>query len=1030
MAKTNYLQNIIGWGITTLLLSLFNKSSNVTSESEPNDLSVTSSETKLGSPIPVVLGRALVKSPIVSYFGDFSARAYTEEYSAHGNFNAWPLVISLIVQYIGMLWTGHTAPTKTAPTKLTDPSVSTSEGGGQVNDPTVEPADVPTTQTKDDYIGPLLQALFIWLLSWLINGRNLKTTIQKGFKYYLGYQFLISWSGPEMRIRRVYMNEVECWSGDVSRRSLGDGAMFNINVNDDEMFGGPDENGGFIGDLHTYLGGDNQGVDGWMVAQMSADTVQAELRGLTPAYQPFVTMVIPTAYIGKQSKIPTTWIELQNCPNNLGLGQIGEDANPAEVIYEIITNKDWGLAESADNLDIEALRRLGNTVRDEGLGISVQLTSITSAEQIIKTICDHIGAVHYVDPHTGKMVFKLIRNDYDETACPEVNTGNCSKLTFTRLDWSQIISKISVSYTDADNRYETGTVPTQDPAAIEINSGIQTVKTYDYSMFTKPENALWAAKRELHSQAYPLAAVNMTVNRQLFDVRIGDVIILTWKPYGIKRLFVRVTNVDIASFEEGQITIDGIEDVFSLGKDEYGASSGTLWVKEELHPVGVNEWTFLEAPYEFFRDRNTNVLALAEDPSGTNWQWAVWRSGMTRAFVMTASLSLWPPTGHLVFTLREDDNVEDSTGIEISGTQYLDRISLIGTERGGKNLMLIGDEIISFGTLYKLPNGNWQAGNIIRGVFDTVPQNHFSLDTIYFLVSGRYMLTTGSGIVCSEGETVTEQYNITTERDGIWEDFNFSKVREFTTQRRAERPIPPGRIRFNDFARRDIYFNNEFCGDITIDYAERNNSLSTGAVSQDDTLVFGTSVAITAPTGTDYVLNVSNGRQEHDYTYTSGITLDWSTFCSDFTDITLTVTFKLYSRYSGLKSYMPQQRTFTWYIPTFLGVFGTTAELNSYVTAYGIADRFVIPASSVCSSFSVLYERMPFFIEEDPTGAGTPILCYDGSMRSTTNRIIAFDNLGSQVPMTMGTDFSFYSNYDLSGGRTLYKWDGTALVVR
>ena len=78
MAKTNYLQNIIGWGITTSLLSLFNKSSNVTSESEPNDLSVTSSETKLGSPIPVVLGRALVKSPIVSYFGDFSARAYTE----------------------------------------------------------------------------------------------------------------------------------------------------------------------------------------------------------------------------------------------------------------------------------------------------------------------------------------------------------------------------------------------------------------------------------------------------------------------------------------------------------------------------------------------------------------------------------------------------------------------------------------------------------------------------------------------------------------------------------------------------------------------------------------------------------------------------------------------------------------------------------------------------------------------------------------------------------------------------------------
>ena len=96
------LNQYVGYGITTLLLWLINKNSNSKDEtaSKSATLSVGSNETKIGSPIPVIIGRALVKSPIVAYFGDFSAKPYTETYAAHAKFNAWPLVLSLIMQYI------------------------------------------------------------------------------------------------------------------------------------------------------------------------------------------------------------------------------------------------------------------------------------------------------------------------------------------------------------------------------------------------------------------------------------------------------------------------------------------------------------------------------------------------------------------------------------------------------------------------------------------------------------------------------------------------------------------------------------------------------------------------------------------------------------------------------------------------------------------------------------------------------------------------------------------------------------------
>ena len=142
------INKYVGWGISTWLLSLLNKGSNSAEEAgKPENLNVSANQTKIGSPIPVVLGRCLVKSPIVSYFGDFSFRAYTETYAAHANFSAWPLVLSLIAQYIGMLWTGHSE----GEGRQISGGVVKGGAGGYVNDVQSKTQG----RTKDDRIGPL-----------------------------------------------------------------------------------------------------------------------------------------------------------------------------------------------------------------------------------------------------------------------------------------------------------------------------------------------------------------------------------------------------------------------------------------------------------------------------------------------------------------------------------------------------------------------------------------------------------------------------------------------------------------------------------------------------------------------------------------------------------------------------------------------------------------------------------------------------------------------------------------------------------
>lgn len=52
---------------------------------------------------------------------------------------------------------------------------------------------------------------------------------------------------------------------------------------------------------------------------------------------------------------------------------------------------------------------MGETLKAEGVGIFVELTSTTKAQSLIDKICEHVNAVRFSDPITGQLTFRLIR---------------------------------------------------------------------------------------------------------------------------------------------------------------------------------------------------------------------------------------------------------------------------------------------------------------------------------------------------------------------------------------------------------------------------------------------------------------------------------------------------------------------------------------------------------------------------------------------------------------------------------------------
>lgn len=995
----------VGWGLTTLALLFFNRRSSTRNSSfnqEPATLSITS--TRIGTVIPVVMGQCLIKSPLTSYWGDFSSRAYTEDYGMWTDVDWTNIIISGLIPLIAILVT----PAKHF--------VTTSGGAGTATD--------TANGNKMRMIVMAIISLLLALFTALFSNHGGRTTIQKGFKYYLGYQQILCWGSPNARLRRIYMNEKEVWSGDEPASNHLDGSPFTIHVDNENLFGGPDENGGFIGDIRVYFGGDNQGADPWMSKEMNADSIQADLRGLTSAYRPFITVVVPTAYVGKSATIPTMWYEVKIIPDSLAkangkdYAKIGDDANPAEIIKEIVSNNDWGLAESADCLDMKALDSMGERVAKEQLGLSIQMTSKETAESIVENICSHINAIRYADSSTGLMVHRLIRDDQEDMLL--VNTSNCSKITFVRQDWLNTISEISVSYTDRNARYETGTLTADDPANIEILNGVKTTKSYDFPYFTTAANALYAAKRVGTEQGYPLANISLECDRTMSTLRLGDRFVVKFAPYGIASMIFRATNVDLSDFVDGTVKIDAVEDVFSLAKNNFTYSGSTEWERDPVQPSEIQMWGVWEEPYEITRMTETFVKMYACQPSIANTIWHVWRKTATDSnFVRSNDTTAWTAVGKMVYDYPEEGLAEDLQGFtvrEVNGITSMVEEMLIPTSadidvaRKANRVAIIGGEWIAYSGMVQQPNGNWKILGVIRGIYDTVPQKHSATEPVIFLQSGHYINVKRGGWVCSKGQTTDEYYSITTDSVDQQGQLNPALNIHYETKQRSSRPTVQGRIRMTAHMLSDQYYTNKVSGDLSLTWAPRDKESTFTVVTQNDIADSVSGTAFEKPNGLEYVVEVFAGGQSirKDTVTNEAYYYSWADRCKDG-DIGVETTIQMYCILNGLESWQRQERTFSWIVPTVVGFAYDETGAIGVIHDLDNNGQIVLPAGQYNNPQYIDYDDSPAVLLGFPVvNPSTPgaMLAADGTYWLPNGTVLRFSD---STTYTTDTPADYYT---------------------
>lgn len=425
------------------------------------------------------------------------------------------------------------------------------------------------------------------------------------YRYYLSLHAGIAQQFDE--ITQIVLGDRAIWEGKITQSQV-------FNVDKEDLFGGSIREGGVSGGITVLMGEDHQFMPPYLLAKFG------DVADLVPSYRGTTTLFfhekVKAEYDGallgdmydvgqdatfnietaqqqagflnlsnlglnaSTSEGPGFYFQANN-PYLRALKVIGSrrakgltrkyseidrdgsvsDTNPAHIIYELQTNRDFGAGLPMSRVNVESFELAAQTLFNEGFGISLKWISQGKVKDMILEVLDHINALLYEDPRTGLSTLKLLRDDYVEDDLPVADYSNCTVTSFQRKQ-EELVNEINVTYTNPET-YEEATLTVQDLAGIAAEGGVIPTGRNYYGVH-KADLAKALGERDLRAEGYPLATAEVQFFREFWDIVPGMVLKLDSPDDSDEIIIVRVMKVDDDTTGSGPIKATVVQDVFSL----------------------------------------------------------------------------------------------------------------------------------------------------------------------------------------------------------------------------------------------------------------------------------------------------------------------------------------------------------------------------------------------------------------------------------------------------------------------------------
>jgi hypothetical protein len=539
-----------------------------------------------------------------------------------------------------------------------------------------------------------------------------------------------------------------------------------------------------------------------------------DVNGVVPTYKKTCHLVplLGPLYLGNSTNIKPWAFELQRLFDPLGLGTEATintfDANPANLLYELMTDTEWGLAQATSLIDTVSFSNAGDTLWAEGNGMSLTLTKETQARDFLRLIEEQIDGVVFFNQLSGKWQVNLARGGYDAGTLPLLSASNIIEVeSFARGAWADTTNQVSARFVDrADNWKETSAIA-QDTANIRILQGKVIPGEFNYPGVKDRNLANQLAWRELRSLSYPLAKAVIVVNRTLYDVQPGQVVAWTYEIAGESfiRMPMRIGDIDYGELADGRIRLSLIEDVFEAQAGSFAPPGDTGWQPptDTLTPFVYQ--VAMEAP---------RAIVLRDPATGGQLLDKLWcgarRAGPEVGLVIVERHAVGAPAGAYlevgrVFGLLQVGNLSASlargSGVPLTSlvmapgpdlqasleAVFIDSTDLTDVGTNLVNVILVGTEFMLV-TSAQTSGANVQLNGVYRGVMDSVQGSWAAGTPVYLLFVSAGL----SDFVVPAGNNVDVKLLPFSRSDELAD--TSATVIAFAMANRVRRPYPPSRI--------------------------------------------------------------------------------------------------------------------------------------------------------------------------------------------------------------------------------------------
>lgn len=425
------------------------------------------------------------------------------------------------------------------------------------------------------------------------------------------------------------------------------------------------------------------------------------------------------------------------CP--VAYKNLANGVNPAAIVYDLLVRG----GASTGEIDLTSFDAAATYWYNKGYGLNIIFKNRPKTRDAIKQVLSQVGAAFGQD-NQGRFYLNPLDEDDAASVTLDFDSGDLGTFSFERTTWDRLHTDFNATYIDEDQNYTERTVKAYNPAvarilARRIEKG---VKLQGFRDLTTTSKRIWEIMKE---GTYPFASIAAQIPMRYHDLKLGEVVNVSYAEYGISNAEFRVMSKTIRAQTENALEVKLRQKTEALYDSNFMTVGGSVWSRPSYTPSIAHAVKYWQLPYNHITNDTTSYLLLVARTNSYETGFALYLSPDGTEYEVNMLGRLFSQYGTLDDDYPVTIEIDELVGITYTPYQEDPKFDTTTIEVALQmpRLALIGDELIGFATVTLNANGSITLTDCIRGMLGTTIATHTSGDPIWlFHVDQRLVLQT------------------------------------------------------------------------------------------------------------------------------------------------------------------------------------------------------------------------------------------------------------------------------------------------